>query len=303
MPIRVDCLTCRKWYKAPEKAAGKVVTCPGCGGELKVPADAPLIGEVPKASAAPRPAPAKPAPELPTLEDDDPFSIPGLTATASAPSGSEPGTPVPSNARKTPRKSSGGIAAAIMELIDWVVCHALVVAVLLMALILLVAGAATGGTTFAVGAAGAAAGGLIAGVGMILPVRPKPRKSPATEVPELMTPKVVGGILLALLILGWEIVSALLRHSARLEQSGQPVTPGAMAGATWRLAGGVAVLLVVCMGISGVAMAIGRFGVFRVLAPIYLVAGAILLVTGVPDGQWNLISNPMTPLKAEAVTE
>ncbi|MEN9666589.1 MAG: hypothetical protein RLZZ326_2952, partial [Planctomycetota bacterium] len=23
MPIRVDCLACRKWYKAPEKAAGK----------------------------------------------------------------------------------------------------------------------------------------------------------------------------------------------------------------------------------------------------------------------------------------
>jgi len=30
MPIRVDCLACRKWYKAPEKAAGKVVKCPGC---------------------------------------------------------------------------------------------------------------------------------------------------------------------------------------------------------------------------------------------------------------------------------
>jgi rRNA maturation endonuclease Nob1 len=41
MPIRVDCLACKKWYKAPEKAAGKVVKCPGCGGELKVPADAP----------------------------------------------------------------------------------------------------------------------------------------------------------------------------------------------------------------------------------------------------------------------
>ena len=102
MPIRVDCLACKKWYKAPEKAAGKVVKCPGCGGELKVPADGTVIADAPKASGAPRLASAKPAapplpaPELPLNEDDDPFSIPGFpslpsASTASAsPSGAPP---------------------------------------------------------------------------------------------------------------------------------------------------------------------------------------------------------------------
>ena len=61
MPIRVDCLACKRWYKAPENAAGKVVKCPGCGGELKVPLDAPAIAPAPKASGALRPTPAKPA--------------------------------------------------------------------------------------------------------------------------------------------------------------------------------------------------------------------------------------------------
>jgi len=60
MPIRVDCLACRKWYKAPEMAAGKVVKCPGCGSELKVPLDAPAIAPAPKAGGAPRPAPTAP---------------------------------------------------------------------------------------------------------------------------------------------------------------------------------------------------------------------------------------------------
>ncbi len=280
MPIRVDCLACRKWYKAPEKAAGKVVKCPGCRGELKVPLDAPAIAPAPKADGAPRPASAKPAarpvpvPESPSFEDDDPFSIPGFPSLPSAPSASGSGTTAPVHAppprRQTARSSSGGVAPACMELIDWVACHPLVVAVSALALTLLVVGVATGGRMFAVGAA---AGGVIAALGLIFPDRPKPKKRPASKQPELMTPKLIGGIVLALLIVGWEVGSALLRHSAQLEQSGQAVTPGAMAGATGRVMGGVVAVMIVCMGISGTLLAIVRFGVFRVFAPIYLVAG------------------------------
>ena len=86
MPIRVDCLTCRKWYKAPEKAAGRVVKCPGCGGELKVPADAPVIAATPKASPAPRPKPAT-----------GPRPFPGRTrAMSSSKSHSPARSPIPS---------------------------------------------------------------------------------------------------------------------------------------------------------------------------------------------------------------
>lgn len=124
-----------------------------------------------------------------------------------------------------------------------------------------------------VGAAGAAAGGVIAALGLIFPDRPRPKKRPVSKQPTLATPTLVGGIGIALLAIGWEVGSALLRHSARLEQSGQPVTPGAMAGATGSVMGGVVAVMIVCMGISGTLLAIVRFGVFRVFAPIYLVAG------------------------------
>jgi hypothetical protein len=184
MPIRVDCLACKKWYRAPEKAAGKVVKCPGCGGELKVPADGTVIAPAPKAGGAPRPmsakpaAPLLPAPELPLNEDDDPFSIPGFPSLPSAPSASGSGTTAPVDAppprRQTARSSSGGVGPACMELIDWVACHPLVVAVSALALTLLVVGVATGGRMFVVGAAGAAAGGVIAALGLIFPDRPKP---------------------------------------------------------------------------------------------------------------------------------
>lgn len=289
MPIRVDCLACKKWYRAPEKAAGKVVKCPGCGGELKVPLDAPAITEAPKASGAPRPASAKPAarpvpvpvpvpvPESPSFEDDDPFGIPGFPSLPSAPSANGSGTTAPVHAppprRQTARSSSGGVAPACMELIDWVACHPLVVAVSALALTLLIVGVATGGRMFVVGAAGAAAGGVIAALGLIFPDRPQPKKRPASKQPTLATPTLVGGIGIALLAIGWEVGSALLRHSAQLEQSGQAVTPGAMAGATGRVMGGVVAVMIVCMGISGTLLAIVRFGVFRVFAPIYLVAG------------------------------
>ena len=313
MPIRVDCLACKKWYKAPEKAAGKVVKCPGCGGELKVPADAPLMADAPKASGAPRPTPAKPAappvpaPESPSFEDDDPFSISGFPSLPSAPSANGSGTAAPVHAppprRQTARSPSGGVAPACMELIDWVACHPLVVAVSALALTLLIVGVATGGRMLVVGAAGAAAGGVIAALGLIFPDRPQPKKRPASKQPTLATPTLVGGIGIALLAIGWEVGSALLRYSARLEQSGQPVTPAAMAGETGRLVGGVAVLFVVCMGISGALLAIVRFGVFRVFAPIYLVAGAFLLVAGVPDGLLNPISSPMTSTEVKPLTE
>jgi dienelactone hydrolase len=298
MPIRVDCLTCRKWYKAPDKAAGKVVKCPGCGAELKVPADGTAIASAPKAGGASRPAPTAPplpAPETSSFEDDDPFSIPGFP---SMPSGNEPATPVPVKARKTSRMPAGGIGAACMEMIDWVACHPLVVAVLAMALMLLFVGAATERRTFAVLAASALSGGGIAALGLIFPDRPQPKKRPTEKLSTLMTPKLIGGIVLALLIVGWEVGSALLRYSAQLEQSGQTVAPGAMAAATGRVMVGVAAVMVVCMGISGTLLATVRFGVFRVLAPIYLVAGAILLVAGVPESPWNTIPGVASLAKA-----
>ncbi len=56
MPFVVVCPNCKARLKAPEALVGKVVKCPGCGQQVKVP--------------APPPAPA-PAPVIPSLEIPD----------------------------------------------------------------------------------------------------------------------------------------------------------------------------------------------------------------------------------------
>ncbi|MFV0443294.1 MAG: hypothetical protein ACK5Q5_06965, partial [Planctomycetaceae bacterium] len=59
MPVKVRCSGCQKVLNAPDKARGKVVSCPECGTRIKVPAgtgDAPI-----RSSKAPRPAKKEPS--------------------------------------------------------------------------------------------------------------------------------------------------------------------------------------------------------------------------------------------------
>lgn len=289
MPIRVDCRTCRKWYKAPEKVAGSVVKCPGCGGELKVPLDAPLAPTAAKTSTS---APGPDA-ELPPLDDDDPFAAAGFPKTGSVPSGIGSGSgaiaPPPTVHPRPSTKSSAGVGRISMQVIDWVVDSPLVVAVSVMATLLLIVGVGTGGRTLIAGGIGAVVGGAIAALGLVFPDRPKPRKRQTQRMSDVMSPKVIGGISVALLVIVWEVGSALWRYASRLEAAGETVTGGAMAGALGRVLGGVGALMAVCLALSGAMIASIHYGIFRVLAPIYLAAAAILLVAGVPDGTgpWN----------------
>jgi|GEM_PF-6863682 len=274
MPIRVDCLTCRKWYKAPDKAAGKVVNCPGCGGELKVPADAPPIAEAPKASGSPRPAPAKPvpppvpAPEPSSFEEDDPFSIPGLTAASPVRTsgvGSVPSSPRPRAIRRrssgTFSASGGNPAAAIGA---WVVGHPLVSAVSAMAAILFLAGVLKGGLALPLAAVGAVGGGVVAVIGLISTGGKSAKKRAAmpTASPKTIFSMIFGGVWTILLI-----AKPFLREASRLERQGEAVTADAVFS-------GVLPTVMAFIVLGGGYLAVRRFGLFRVLAPLYLlVAG------------------------------
>ena len=298
MPIRVDCLTCRKWYKAPDKVAGSVVKCPGCGGELKVP-----LGCSPApATSKPSTSASKPDADLPPLDDDDPFAAAGFPPPDSVLAGSGSGSgavaPPPAVHPRPSTKSSGGIGQISVQVFDWVVDHPLVIAVSVMATLLLIVGLATGGRTLAAAGIGAIVGGGIAALGLVFPDRPRPRKRQTQRVSDIMSPKLIGGISVALLVVVWEVGSALWRHASRLEAAGETVTGGAMAGAMGRVLGGVGALMAVCMALSGAMIASIHFGLFRVLAPIYLAAAAILLVAGVPDG-----SGPWNPMAAIGTTD
>jgi len=274
MPIRVDCLTCRKWYKAPDKAAGKVVKCPGCSAELKVPADAPPIAAAPKASDSPRPAPAKPvpppvpAPETSSFEDDDPFSIPGLTAASSVRTsgvGSVPSSPRP---RAIRRRSSGTFSASgsnpAAALGAWVVGHPLVSAVSAMAAILFLAGVLKGGLALPLASVGAVAGGVVAVIGLMSPGGKSAKKRAAmpTASPKTIFSMIFGGVWTILLI-----AKPFLREASRLERQGEAVTADAVFS-------GVLPTVMAFIVLGGGFLAVRRFGLFRVLAPLYLlVAG------------------------------
>ena len=284
MPIRVDCLTCRKWYKAPEKAAGKVVTCPGCGGELKVPADAPLIGEVPKASAAPRPAPAKPAPppvpapELPTLEDDDPFSIPGFP---SMPSGTSAQASVPALTtsrppaiRRTRSLGKGFKGFDLGGVGRFMMANPLIVMVASVATLLLTIGLFVRGQWFGVGGVLALAGYGLVAMGLFLP--PPKRRRPVRRENSggggsIFNPFAAGGIGLVGVI--GVVVRALGRVNRRAGGEGggpaREVDPYAVAI-------GLGTFALVIGVIVGLFMSIRRYGLYATLAPIYVGIGGLL---------------------------
>jgi len=69
MPVVIACPSCKQKLKAPDAAIGKAVKCPGCGGAIKVPAQAgageptPAPRQPAAAAKAPAPPPRRPEPE------------------------------------------------------------------------------------------------------------------------------------------------------------------------------------------------------------------------------------------------
>jgi hypothetical protein len=288
MPIRVDCLTCRKWYKAPEKTAGKIVKCPGCGNELKVPADAPAIAPAPKAGEAPRPASAKPAappvpaPELPSFEDDDPFSIPGFpslpsaSSAAASPSGAAP-RPRPISRRPSGKKFEvGGLGGSVGR---FVVANPLLVLVGAVASLLLAIGLFVRGQWLGFGGGMALAGYGLVALGLLLPP-PKPRRAVRREKSgwgtSVFNPFATGGIGLVG-VLG-VIGRGLGRVNGRVDQGGNG-GGNALPGREFNPVG-VAIRLGVfalCIGaLVGLFMSIRRYGLYATLAPIYVGIGGLL---------------------------
>ena len=286
MPIRVDCLACKKWYKAPEKAAGKVVKCPGCGGELKVPADAPVMADAPKSSGAPRPTPAKPAappvpaPESPSFEDDDPFSIPGFPSLPSAPSASASPSgapPRPLSRRPSGKKFDvGGLGGSVGR---FVVANPLLVLVGAVASLLLAIGLFVRGQWFGFGGGMALAGYGLVALGLFLPP-PKPRRAVRREKSgggtSVFNPFAAGGIGLVG-VLG-VIGRGLGRANGRGNQGGNG-GGNALPGREFNpvgLAIGLGVFALVIGALVGLFMSIRRYGLYATLAPIYVGIGGLL---------------------------
>ena len=286
MPIRVDCLTCRKWYKAPDKAAGKVVKCPGCGAELKVPADAPPIAEAPKAPGSPSAAPAKPvpppvpAPETSSFEDDDPFSIPGFPSilSASTASASPSGAPPrPLSRRPAGKKFDvGGLGGSVGR---FVVANPLLVLVGAVASLLLAIGLFVRGQWFGVGGVLALVGYGLVAMGLFLPP-PKPRRPVRRENSggggSIFNPFAAGGIGLVG-VLG-VIGRGLGRVNGRGNQGGNG-GGNALPGREFNpvgLAIGLGTFALVIGAIVGLFMSIRRYGLYATLAPIYVGIGGLL---------------------------
>lgn len=285
MPIRVDCLTCRKWYKA----AGKVVKCPGCGAELKVPADAPLIAEAPKASGSPRPAPAKPvpspvpAPETSSFEDDDPFSIPGFpsmpssaSAQASVPTLTTSRPPAIRRARSPGKGFKGFDLGGVGR---FVMANPLIVMVASVATLLLTIGLFVRGQWFGVGGVLALAGYGLVAMGLFLPP-PKPRRPVRRENSggggSIFNPFAAGGIGLVG-VLG-VIGRGLGRVNGRGNQGGNG-GGNALPGREFNpvgLAIGLGTFALVIGAIVGLFMSIRRYGLYATLAPIYVGIGGLL---------------------------
>jgi len=294
MPIRVECLTCRKGYKAPDKAAGRIVTCPGCGGALKVPADAPAIAPAPKVPATSRPAAAQPSPAAAAAaseDDDDPFSILGLMGAASVGSSGDAAPRTAPRPPATPRGPTGSAAAlgrdAGAALVAWAVGHPLVVAVSTMAAILLLVGVAKGGAYRELATAGGIAGGILACIGWIAPLGIVAKTTAAVggAAPKRLWPKWFGGFWMVLIVL-----RTFGNAAARLEKQGEAITPEAVLV-------GVLPSAAVFIVLGGLYLAVRRFGLFRVLAPVYLFVtgiGVLLAMSAGPgrygDGDGDLIS-------------
>lgn len=284
MPIRVECLTCRKGYKAPDKAAGRVVTCPGCGGALKVPAEAPAIAPAPTAPAKARPAAAQPQPapspaSAAAADDDDPFSIPGLPAAASVPASGAAAPRTASRRPASPQWSTGSVSAfgrhAGTALRAWAVGHPLVAAVSAMAAILLFIGVANGGVHREPAMAGAIAGGILACIGSISPRGSAAKQTAAGTSPKWMWTKMFGGIWVALVI-----ARTILNAAVRLQKQGEAVTPAALLVSLLPSA-------VVFIVLGGIYLVVRRFGSFRVFAPAYLLvagSGVLLALNAGPGG-------------------
>jgi len=259
---------------------------------LKVPADAPAIAPTPTVPATSRPAAAKPAPAAAaaaSADDDDPFSIPGLTAAASVGSSRDAAPRTPPRPPAMLRWPTGGVAAlgsdAGAALRAWAVGHPLVAAVSTMAAILLLFGIAKGGAHRELATGGGIAGGILAGIGWIAPLGIM-AKQPATvggASPKRLWLKVFGGIWIGSLV-----VQMFLRTAARLAQRGEAITPEAVLVGVLPSA---AVLIV----LGGLYLAVRRFGLFRVCAPVYLLVtgiGVLLAMSAGPgrSGDGDLIS-------------
>ena len=54
MGILASCPACSREINAADRYAGVVVKCPGCGGNVRVPADGPRVGDAPTVPVAPQ---------------------------------------------------------------------------------------------------------------------------------------------------------------------------------------------------------------------------------------------------------
>ncbi len=322
MPIRVDCTACRKWYKAPSKAAGRKVKCPGCGAELTVPTTvAEEVDASPRPTTLPKP-PTPPAarqtssppatnpvatdPDLPPLAGDDWPDAPWETSpdAVSTPASIGPRRPV-----RRGRNLQGGVQG----MRDWGLRHPLITTVGVMACLLMLAGILRGGGWLATGAGMAVAGAMLVAVGLILPSsgNPKRKSRPATRssprpsggASPLGSGGAAGGALGLLGLLGIAIrflgrgrralnnaadraAETLDRAAARTEDAATTVMiherPGIDRTGSWLAGLGVIAVLIVIL--VGLFLLVRRYGLFRVFAPIYLFFGGLVLLSAMVLG-------------------
>ena len=322
MPIRVDCTACRKWYKAPSKAAGRTVKCPGCGAELTVPTTAAMEVDASLRPATPPKPPTPPAasqpqrssgttpvaadPDLPPQAGDDWPDAPWETPTGAV---STPASIAPRRPVRRGRNLQGGLQG----MRDWGLRHPLITVVGVMACLLMLAGVLRGGGWLATGAAMAVAGSMLVAVGMIFPSSGNPgRKSrpatrsvprPAGRASPLGSGGAAGGTLGLLGLLGMAIRflgrgqralnNAADRAADSLEKAasnreGAANTVGGHHPPPLHDSGdafvAVGVIAVVIATLVGLFLLVRRYGLFRVFAPIYLFFGGLVLLSAMVLG-------------------
>jgi len=133
-----------------------------------------------------------------------------------------------------------------------------------MAAILFLAGVLKGGLALPLASVGAVAGGVVAVIGLMSPGGKSVKKRAAmpTASPKTIFSMIFGGVWTILLI-----AKPFLREASRLERQGEAVTADAVFT-------GVLPTVMAFIVLGGGYLAVRRFGLFRVLAPLYLlVAG------------------------------
>jgi dienelactone hydrolase len=133
-----------------------------------------------------------------------------------------------------------------------------------MAAILFLAGVLKGGLALPLASVGAVAGGVVAVIGLMSPGGKSAKKRAAmpTASPKTIFSMIFGGVWTILLI-----AKPFLREASRLERQGEAVTADAVFS-------GVLPTVMAFIVLGGGYLAVRRFGLFRVLAPLYLlVAG------------------------------